>query len=136
MNFLSHVGVRSRQMVETAASKWARWAIVAAGGSRHGTLACDATQSLGVERVQWLRASEAGLVADPQATILLPRKVWQEVVFRIDVVAERACAEEGVDEATIWELTKNLTFTFSTDEKWDQAASRRLGREMRRRGGS
>jgi hypothetical protein len=63
---------------------------------------------LGVERIQWLRASEAGLVADPQAAILLPREVWQEVVFRIDVVTERARAEESVDEATIWELTENL----------------------------
>jgi hypothetical protein len=43
MEFLSHVGVRSRQMVETAAGERARGAVVTAGGPRHGTLACDAT---------------------------------------------------------------------------------------------
>jgi hypothetical protein len=36
---------------------------------------------------------------------LLPREVWEEVVFRVDVVAERAGAEEDVDVTTIGKRT-------------------------------
>lgn len=93
--------------MEAAVGKWAGRA-VAAAASRQRAFACDAPQCLGVERVYRFRSSEACLVADPQAAVLLPWEVGQEVVFGIDVVAERAGAEEGVDEATVRELTEDL----------------------------
>jgi hypothetical protein len=94
-------------MVEATAGERAGRA-VAATASRQWALACDASQGLGVKRIDWFRASEARLVANPQTAILLPWKVGQEVVLGIYVVAERAGAEESVHEATIGKLTKDL----------------------------
>ena len=57
------------------------------------------------EDVKRLGPGEARLVANPQSTVLLPRKVREEVVFGVDVVAERARAEEDIDITTIGERT-------------------------------
>ena len=69
---------------------------------------------MSVEWSQDLTASEAGLVADPQTTVLLPGEVGKEVVFGINIVAERSRAEESVDKAAIGKLAQNLERRFST----------------------
>jgi hypothetical protein len=103
-----HVRVYCGRMVESAAGKRAG----GAGGStvrpRRRAFASDATECLRAECVHTFCTSEAGLVTDPQAAVLLPWEVRQKVVFGIDIVAEGARAEESVHEAAVWELTENL----------------------------
>lgn len=55
---------------------------------------------------------KSSLIADPQSTVLLPRKIPQEVIFRINVVAKGTRAKEGVHEAAIGELTQDLDQTY------------------------
>jgi hypothetical protein len=52
-----------------------------------------------------VRASEAGIITDPQPAVLLPREVWQKVIFRIDIVPKRTRTEKGVYETAVRELT-------------------------------
>jgi hypothetical protein len=56
-----------------------------------------------------LCTSKASFVNDPKSAILLPRKVAQEVVFRIHVVAECTSTEECVYKTAVRELAKYLT---------------------------
>jgi hypothetical protein len=77
-------------MVEAAVCEGAGWANAAVAGCWLRPLARDATQSLGVERIHGFRASESRLIADPESAVLLPREVRDEVVFWVDIVAERA----------------------------------------------
>ena len=104
VHFFAHVRVRSRQMLESTAGEGTCRA-VAAASPRRSTLTGNATESLSIECIQRFRASEAGLIADPESTVLLPGEVWQEIIFRVDVVTERTRAEEGIYEATVRELT-------------------------------
>lgn len=76
-------------MVEAAACEGTGRANAAVAGSWLGPLTRDATQSLGVEWIHGFRASESRLIADPESAVLLPREVRDEVVFWIDIVAER-----------------------------------------------
>jgi hypothetical protein len=68
----------------------------------------DSSQRLRNKCIDWLRSSKASFVDNPKASVLLPWKVTKKVVFGIDIVAKRASTEEGVDIATIGELTKDL----------------------------
>ena len=66
------------------------------------------TERLGGKRVEARRTSKAGLIDDPQPAVLLPWEVLEEMVFRVDVVAECSRAEEHVEEATLGKLAENL----------------------------
>lgn len=74
-------------------------------------LTSNSPQRLGGDCVQAICASKSGFITYPQSAVLLPRENRREVVFRVDVVAECAGAEEGVDEAAVGELAENLRKT-------------------------
>ena len=63
------------------------------------------------ECIDRLCPSKACLIDDPKSSILLPREVAEEVVFRIDIVAQRTSAEKGVHIAAVRELTEDLRRT-------------------------
>lgn len=77
------------------------------------SLACDAAKSLGGEWIDASGPSKSGFIDNPQATVLLPGKVAQKMIFGINVESERTGTEEGVKISKIRKLTQNLSRKFS-----------------------
>ena len=69
------------------------------------------------ERIHVLGARESRVVDDPETAVLIPREVTEEVVFGVDVVAERLGTEEGVEIAAVWELAEDLFGILSSNSK-------------------
>lgn len=78
------------------------------GGRRRCALARNSAKGLSSERVHFLSSCESCIVDYPQSAVLLPWKVAQEMILRIDVVTESFGTEEGVDIATVWKLAEYL----------------------------
>ncbi|KAJ4353838.1 uncharacterized protein N0V89_005568 [Didymosphaeria variabile] len=73
------VVTRSREAIGLARSS---------GGGR-GAFAGNATKCLSNERVDAFRASKTSIIDDPEAAVLLPREVAQEMIFWVDIEAKR-----------------------------------------------
>ena len=90
------------------------------------------TQSLGSKRVHLFSSSKAGVVNNPEPAVLLPGEIAQEMIFRVDVVAESLGAEESVYIAAIGELAKNLCRRLADLPKWRLRSIAESGEGLRK----
>lgn len=70
--------------------------------------ASNLTKGLSHTGMDAVRASKTSIVDDPKSAVLLPRKVAQEVVFRVNIEAKCARTKENVEIPKVRKLAKNL----------------------------